>query len=231
MCGRFTLRSSPQIIAEQFGLLESPDLVARFNIAPTQAVPAVRQAATATVAGQPPRELVMLRWGLVPAWAKDPSIGGRMINARAESAAEKPAFRAALRGRRCLIVADGFFEWSGTGRRKQAWLFQRRDGRPFGFAGLWDRWEPSGQPPLETCTILTTEANDLVRPVHDRMPVIIVPEGYARWLEPVERTAEELAELLRPAARELLEAVPVSPHVNSPTNEGPRCIAPQRDLF
>lgn len=199
MCGRFTLRTSPRDVANELGLTELPDMVARYNIAPTQLVPALRE----------PRQLEFLRWGLIPAWADDPSIGGRMINARAETVATKPAFRRAFQTRRCLIVADGFYEW----RNKEPFYIHRRDDRPFAFAGLWERWKE-----IDSCTIITTEANDLIGPLNDRMPVILQPEEYDRWLAASDES------LLRPYASEALELYPVGRVVNSARNETPACI-------
>ncbi len=220
MCGRFTLRAPASAIAEQFGLFDVPTFAARFNIAPTQPVPVVRQHDRA-------RELTWLRWGLVPSWAKDVSIGARLINARAETAAEKPAFRSALARRRCLVVADGFYEWQHTGRTKQPYFIRLRDDRSFALAGLWDVWEGPDHASLESSTLLTTEANDLVRPIHDRMPVILRPEAYATWLDPTIEDARQLAPLLVPFPSEPMEAYAVATFVNSPTNEGSQCIAPK----
>ena len=186
----------------------------------TQAVAVVRRAAE-----RPGRELAWLRWGLVPAWAKDPAMGARLINARAETAAEKPAFRAAMRARRCLVVADGFYEWQRTGRAKQPHFFQLRGGRPFAFAGLWEAWRRPDNAPLETCTLLTTEANELVRPIHDRMPVILPRTAYDAWLDPAVASPDTLAPLLAPYPSGEMEARAVSPFVNSPTHDSPECIA------
>ncbi len=180
----------------------------------------------------PRRELVWLRWGLIPAWAKDPAIGNRLINARAESAAEKPAFRAAMRRRRCLVVADGFYEWQPAGgpktetvpRAKQPYLIRLHGDRPFGFAGLWEAWEASDHATLETCTILTTAANDLVRSIHDRMPVILPASGYAAWLDPAIEDPRQLAPLLMPYPSDEMEAQPVGDFVNSPAHDSPRCV-------
>ena len=170
--------------------------------------------------------MVWLRWGLVPAWAKDPAIGNRLINARAESAAEKPAFRAAMRRRRCLVVADGFYEWQRT-RPGEAALFIRLHGdRPFAFAGLWEAWEAPDHSTLETCTILTTAANELVRPIHDRMPVILSASGYAAWLDPAIEDPRQLMPLLAPYPSDEMEAQPVGDFVNSPAHDSPQCIEP-----
>jgi len=225
MCGRFTLRASASVIAEQFGLLEVPELSARFNIAPSQPVPVVRLRPDGPGSG-PRRELVLMRWGLIPGWAKDPAIGNRMINARAETVAEKPAFRAALRRRRCLLPADGFYEWQRIGKRKQPYFIRLRDDRPFAFAGLWESWEGPDQARIESCTLLTTDANELMRPIHDRMPVILPPEAYQPWLDPSLERPEELRPLLKPYPSEAMLAYPIGTLVNIPTNEDPRCVEP-----
>jgi putative SOS response-associated peptidase YedK len=224
MCGRFTLRAAASVIAEQFALFDALELEPRYNIAPSQPLAAVR------LSPQGQRELAWLRWGLVPRWAKEPSIGNRLINARAETVAAKPAFRDAFRHRRCLVVADGFFEWQGSGRGKQPYFIHRRDDRPFAFAALWESWSPAEGSSLETCTLITGEPNAVTRPIHDRMPVILAPDDYARWLDP-QQPVEELQSLLAPFAAEAMEAWPVSPLVNSPANDDPRCIERQRELF
>lgn len=217
MCGRFTLASPGKIVAEVFGLDEQPFLVPRFNIAPTQDVTVVRAPSGRRQAGAQ-------QWGLVPSWARDESIGSKLINARAETVAEKPAFRAALRARRCLVIANGFYEWQAASGRKQPWYFRARHGLPFAFAGLWERWQPPSGDAVESCTIITTEANEVVRPVHERMPVILAPECLDRWL--TGGPADELQALLRPAPEELLLAYPVGLGVNNPGHDDPSCIAP-----
>lgn len=224
MCGRFTLRTPTDRLVEIFALNEALDLPLRFNIAPTQDLAAIRGDE------DDQRHFCLLRWGLVPSWAKDPSIGNRMINARAESVAEKPAFRAAFRRRRCLVPADGYYEWQKQGQKKQPFYIHRRDDLPFAFAGLWENWSGT-QPPLESCTLITTDANELTRPIHDRMPVIIAPENYREWLDPRNNDVQRLQALLRPYAEDELQADPVSTYVNNPRNEGPQCIAVQKDLF
>ena len=221
MCGRFTLRAPASVVAAQFGLFEMPPFAPRFNIAPTQPVAVVR---CSPENSRPERELVWMRWGLIPSWAKDPAIGSRMINARAETAADKPAYRAAFRRRRCLVVADGFYEWQRTGSRKQPYFVHRRDDRPFAFAGLWESWEGPDHSALQTCALLTTEPNELMQPIHDRMPVILAPDDYPQWLDPAMQRPESLAPLLRPYPDGELTAYPVSTYVNSPTHEDPRCI-------
>ena len=172
------------------------------------------------------RLLELMRWGLVPFWAKDLAIGNRMINARAETVADKPAFRVSLRKRRCLVLADGFYEWQATGGAKQPYFFHRQDGYPMAFAGLWDRWEKGEDGPLKTFTILTTSPNEVVAPVHKRMPVILEPEHHDLWLNPSLEDPESLLPLLVPARPDLLETYPVSTYVNNPAHEGPDCVEP-----
>lgn len=220
MCGRFALLILGGALAEEFGAAVPQGLAPRYNIAPTQPVLAVR-----AVPGNGRREIVALRWGLVPPWAKDPSIGDRMINARAETVAEKPAFRSAFRKRRCLIPASGFYEWKKTGGRKQPHYIRRRDGAPLAFAGLWERWAPEGEAPLETCAIVTTDANDLLAAVHDRMPVILSPAAYDAWLDPGADPGR-LRALLAPSPPGDLEMYPIGLLVNNPRIDDPRLIVP-----
>ena len=221
MCGRFTLTSPDQDLAVQFNLPAIPSLEPRYNIAPTQLVAAVRE--TRDGAG---RELAMLRWGLIPFWAKDPAIGSRMINARSETAAEKPAFRAAFRRRRCLVLADGFYEWQKQNGSKQPYYIRLREGKTFAIAGLWEHWEGPDGDIIQSCTLLTTPPNELLRPLHDRMPVILHPDRYDLWLDRSVDQPEVLQPLLRPFAEEPMDAYPVSRWVNRPGNEGPQCIEP-----
>jgi putative SOS response-associated peptidase YedK len=218
MCGRFTLKTRPEVLAEHFELTEVPGVEPRYNIAPTQAVAVVKM--TPETGG---RQLSMLRWGLIPSWADDPSIGNRMINARAETVAEKPAYRSAFRLRRCLVPADGFYEWAKANGAKQPHYFQLKDGGPFAFAGLWERWA-KGKEPIESCTLLTTEANEVVSPVHQRVPVILEPKEYGRWLDPQRRRLEDDSALLRPFPAERMIGYPVGRFVNDPRNEDPRCV-------
>ena len=216
MCGRFAQKSPAKKVASKFKVEEVPPLAERYNVAPAQAVLAVRDGADA-------REATFLKWGLVPRWAKDPAIGNRLINARAETVAEKPSFREAFARRRCLVPVDGFYEWSRRGDRKRPFYFHMRDGEPFAVAGLWERWEGGGEM-LETCTLLTTEANELLAPHHDRMPVIVRPEDYDLWLDAGVRRAELLQPLLRSYPYGEMSAYEVSPLVNSPSNDSPRCV-------
>lgn len=219
MCGRFTLRAPASVVAEQFQLLDVEPLEPRFNIAPTQRVAAVCLESGA-------RHLVSLQWGLVPSWARDPSVGNRLINARAESVADKPAFRAAFRRRRCLVLADGFYEWRRSGPKKQPFFIRLRDDRPFAFAGLWESWEGADHSALETCTIITTGPNELMEPIHDRMPVILASDDYEPWLDPAVQKPEQLAPLLRPYPSDAMLALAVTAHVNNPRNDDPECIVP-----
>jgi putative SOS response-associated peptidase YedK len=217
MCGRFALFASGEELAERYPFVEIPTIDPRYNVAPTQAVAVVR----ATPAGQ---QLRFLRWGLIPSWASDPSIGNELINARAETVSEKPSFRSAFKQRRCLIPASGLYEWqkSGSGR-KQPYFIRPRDGGLFSFAGLWECWhDPRGET-VETCTILTTEANELMRPLHDRMPVILDPAAEASWLDSG-ADATSLHALLIPYPGEKMEALPVGRWVSDPKHEGPRCL-------
>jgi putative SOS response-associated peptidase YedK len=189
----------------------------RYNIAPTQEVPIVRQ-----TDGQ--RRLSLARWGLIPSWADDPKIGNRMINARSEEIAAKPAFRGAIKSRRCLIPADGFFEWRKEGSRKQPYYIRLRDERPFAFAGLWERWNKSDGPPIESCTILTTTANDTLKPLHDRRPVILSPNDYGVWLDAGVTDPTKLNYLYEPYPGDELLASPCNPVVNSAKSDCPECI-------
>jgi putative SOS response-associated peptidase YedK len=218
MCGRFTLRSSGEAAAEAFGLGEAPDLLPRFNIAPGQPVAVIRQQLEAKG-----RELAYLRWGLIPAWADDPAIGDRLANARSETAARKPSIRRAFRSRRCLVVADGFYEWQRTNGRKQPYFVGLKNDRPFGLAGLWERWEKGGEP-VESCTILTTDANDLMQPIHERMPVLIPPDHYELWLHARCRDTQKLTKLLQPCSSKNMLAYRVSTLVNDPKHDVVECI-------
>ncbi len=232
MCGRFVLDSPPELIAASFGLDDVPALTPRYNIAPSQYMPIIHAPAGV-------RECVLTRWGLVPAWSKEPRTEYSTINARAETVATKPAFRDAFRRRRCLIPADGFFEWTrAEGKAKKPYFIRLKAPGPFAFAGLWERWEKDGQT-LETCTIIVTEANELMRPIHDRMPVILARDDYGLWLDPGISDPARLQPLLKPYPAERMQAYPVSTAVNSVRNDGESLIRPlpsslaaaQIDLF
>ena len=222
MCGRYTVSTPPEILADLFELAQIPLFPPRFNVAPTQEAPIVR-----VLAPGEPRRLDLVRWGLIPTWAKEAAIGNRMINARADGVAEKPAFRSSFKKKRCLVVADGFYEWKKEGAAKQPYWIHRRDRQPFAFAGLWSSWkDPEKGEWLDTFTILTTDANETVRPIHDRMPVILDREEYRLWLDPEVEDTARLQELLVPAPAVDLAAIPVSRAVNSPAHESSDCIAP-----
>lgn len=221
MCGRFSLGTPATTLAAQFNLFEVPAWAPRYNIAPTQSAPTAVRAAS-----DPSRQFKVHRWGLIPPWAKDPGMGSQLINARAETVAIKPAFRKAFRERRCLILADGFFEWQRRGRHKQPFHIRMRDGRPFAFAGLWEHWEGPEGSAIDSCTILTTTTNELVGTLHDRMPVILAPQDYDLWLDPAIQKVERLESLLRPYPSEEMTAYPVSTRVNNPANDSPECVEP-----
>lgn len=221
MCGRFTLLIPGEELAESFQLESAPTLAPRYNIAPTQPVAAVRHNSD-----RGRRELVHMHWGLVPFWAKDPSIGSRMINARSETVSEKPAFRAAFKYRRCIVPASGFYEWRKQNGHKQPYYIHHKDGAPLALAGLWEHWQSADGSELESCTILTTTPNDMMRDLHNRMPVILEPADYDVWLQSDGQNQGELQHLLRPAADEMLTAYPVTTFVNRPQNDAPDCIAP-----
>lgn len=221
MCGRFTMRSSKKMITETFRVPEVPELPLRYNVAPTQMVAAIR-----CLPGDGCRHFALLRWGLIPSWADDAKIGNRLINARADTVASKPAFRSAFKQRRCLVVADGFYEWHACDGKKQPYLIHRQDNRPFAFAGLWEHWRNPEGKEIESCTLITTDANDLMRPIHDRMPVILREEDYDLWLDPTVKDGEQLQSLLHPYLAVDLTATPVSTRVNNPRNDTPDCAAP-----
>jgi putative SOS response-associated peptidase YedK len=221
MCGRFTLTADPGVVARRFGAPpgEGGGTVPRFNIAPTQAV------ITVTDHGQ--RQVEQMKWGLIPRWAKDAKIGNKLINARAETLTEKPSFRDALKKRRCLIPADGFYEWQSVGGKKQPLRIVMKDRQPFAFAGLWDEWRPpDGAPSVRTCTIITCAPNELMAQVHHRMPVILTLEAEAVWLDPNVVEPERLLPLLSPYPAEHMELYPVSPLVNAPGNDVIQCLLP-----
>ena len=223
MCGRFTLQTPITELSSLFDGLRFPQFAPRYNICPTQPVACVRQNPSQE------NEAVMLRWGLVPFWSKDLKIGARMINARSETVATKPAFRSAFKSRRCLVIADGFFEWKKEGKAKQPFYISRRDNLPFALAGLWESWTDQtneGSEPVETCTILTTEANEIMEPLHHRMPVFLERDQFGFWLEPEFQDREKLESLLVPCPSDELQTFPVSAIVNKAANDLPECIKP-----
>ncbi|MBI3149049.1 MAG: SOS response-associated peptidase [Betaproteobacteria bacterium] len=220
MCGRYELHSHPQVIALLVGLGTVPELLPRYNIAPTQVGLIVR-------AGEPGgREAVLAHWGLIPFWAKERDLATRMINARAETLAEKPAFRQALKKRRCLVPADGFYEWQGAPGNKQPWHIGMADDAPFAMAGLWERWRDPEGALLDSYTIITTAANEMVKRLHDRMPAILPPANFAAWLDPANDAA---GSLLTPFPAEEMRAYPVSPRVNKVKNDDAACVTPVDD--
>jgi putative SOS response-associated peptidase YedK len=221
MCGRFTLTVSPEQLRASFEGLSVPETVQpRFNIAPSQPV--------AVVSNESHNNLDYYVWGLIPSWAKEPSIGNRLINARGETLTEKPSFRSAFRRRRCLILADGFYEWrSQPGSRvKTPMYIKMKSGEPFAFAGLWENWQAPDGSKVLSCAIITTTPNTLVEPIHNRMPVILPREAHSHWLAAGEVNLEQLQSLLQPYPAEQMMAYPVSTLVNSPANEDARCILP-----
>lgn len=222
MCGRYTLSTPSDDLALLFDISELMPLPPRYNLAPTQEAAVVR-----VVEPGEPRRLDLLKWGLIPYWAKEAAIGNKLINARSETVVEKASFKTSFKKKRCLIPADGFYEWKKEGKLKQPYLIHRKDAKPFAFAGLWSIWrDPERGQPVETFTILTTDANDLMRPLHDRMPVILDRENFDVWLDPKMEDMEKLQSLLVPHSSEDFEAFPVSRTVNSPVNDRPDCIEP-----
>lgn len=222
MCGRYRLSRRKQLVEEYFdSVSDEPDWSPRYNVAPTQPIPIIRQHPK-----EPVRELSLMRWGLIPSWAKAPSGAARMINARSKTASSKPAFRDSLKSRRCLIPADGFYEWARTGKSKQPYCFEVNDGELFAFAGLWDRWkDPSGNW-IKTCSILTTTPNAVTSPVHDRMPVILEPDSYDLWLDPGMSDGSAATDLLKPYDARSMRCYPVSSRVNHAGNDDEECSRP-----
>jgi putative SOS response-associated peptidase YedK len=222
MCGRYRLSRRKQIIEEHFDTAsDAEDWTARYNVAPTQPIPVIRQHPK-----EPVREMSSMRWGLIPSWAKDSTAAAGMINARSETAATKPAFRDALKSRRCLIPADGFYEWARAGKTKQPYCFEVNEGELFAFAGLWDRWkDPSGQW-VKSCSILTTTPNAVTSAVHGRMPVILDPDAYDPWLDPGMNDVSAASELLKPYDARLMRCYPVSIRLNHVANDDATCSLP-----
>jgi putative SOS response-associated peptidase YedK len=223
MCGRFTLKTSPARIKEMFRLQRLGEFDPRYNIAPSQPVLAVR-----AIPESEERQGVFLKWGLIPSWATEPGPSDGLINARADTVATKPLFRSAFKKRRCLVLADGFYEWRAAPGGKIPYYFQMKDESPFAFAGLWERWE-KGEEPIESCTLITTDANGVVKPVHNRMPVILDPQNFDCWLDPDEKRAEVLQPFLVPLPDDWLTTYPVSKLVNNPRNERRECIEPLKE--
>lgn len=226
MCGRYTLQDAIEFLEKVFGFSNLSDLKPRYNIAPSQNVLVVRCLEGKNEAG-------WLRWGLIPSWAKDTTMSARMINARAESLEEKPSFKNAFKKRRCLIIADGFYEWHKTASTKQPYYIKMSDSKPFAFAGLWEKWSHKDEV-IESCTIVTTQANLLLASIHDRMPVILNPQDYKTWLNPAEENINTFKSLLRPYAEEKMVMYSVSNIVNSAKNDIKDCISPlciQKSLF
>ena len=221
MCGRYSLATGTEVLKGLFRVEgEVPDLAPRWNVAPTQPVTVV------VVTNERVRTLRTMRWGLIPSWARDPAVGNRMINARGETLAEKPSFRDALRRRRCLVLADGFYEWVKEGARKRPVWIHPRDGGVLAFAGLWETWTSPDGEVVDSCTIVTTAANGTMAPFHHRMPVVLPPAAWDRWLDPAFVEPASLADLLVPAPDDLLALREVSARVNDPGNEGPDLTRP-----
>jgi putative SOS response-associated peptidase YedK len=223
MCGRFSFDIPPALLTELFGLAEPPTILPRYNIAPTQQVPVIRRY------GDGQNHLDYLHWGLIPSWAQDKSIGSRLINARSETVTEKPSFRQAIRYRRCLVLASGFYEWKLEGKEKQPWLIRLKDGAPMVFAGLWETWKSPEGTVVESCTILTTASNRLVAPLHDRMPVILSPDEYRTWLERTTTDPTGLKKMFQPYPADLMERWEVSPMVNKVANDSADLVVPVQD--
>jgi putative SOS response-associated peptidase YedK len=222
MCGRFVLTSPPEALRALFGYPERPNFPPRHNVAPTQPIAVVRL-------NEGGRQFVLMRWGLLPSWVKDPRGFSLLINARGETVREKPAFQAAIKRRRCLIPADGFYEWKAEGGRKQPYFVRARLGGPLAFAGLWETWTGPNGEELDTVAIVTTAANGVIGHIHHRMPVILAPNAFDLWLNAAEVDAAAACALIRPAPDDLLEAVPVSTAVNRVVNDHPRLLEPSRE--
>lgn len=223
MCGRFTLTVDPAEFEDKFGNFTFPKKFApRFNIAPTQPV--------LVIPNNDKFKADFFVWGLVPMWAKDPSVGSRLINARGETVAEKPSFRGSLKYKRCLVLADGFYEWKSHPARKAKTPFyiHMKDRKPFAFAGLWDTWNSSDGSLIRTCALITTEPNELMAMIHDRMPVILHPRDYAKWLEPSAQTPDQVLPLIKPYPAEEMDAYPVSTLVNKASNDLPELVVPAK---
>ncbi len=220
MCGRFTLSASLENIIQQFDVENELVFFPRYNIAPTQNIPVICQTDNSS------RQLVEMRWGLIPSWMKEENIGSGLINARAETIESKPSFRSAFKKRRCLIVADGFYEWKTENDIKVPYYIHLKEKHPFGMAGLWERWVSDAGHAIESCTIITTDANKTLSPIHHRMPVIIAADNYASWLDPGNEDVVQLKTLLTPNSKDQMAFYTVSRHVNNPRNDDSACIEP-----
>ena len=222
MCGRYRLSRRKQIIEEHFDTADwQEDWSPRYNIAPTQPVPVIRQHPK-----EPIRQISFMKWGLIPSWAESPTGAATTINARSETAATKPAFRDPLKFRRCLIPADGFYEWAKTANGKQPYCFEVNDGELFAFAGLWDGWKDADGQWVKTCSILTTTPNAVTSTVHDRMPVILDSDSYVPWLDPEMQNIAVISELLKPYDASLIRCYPVSARINNVANDDEECSHP-----
>lgn len=219
MCGRYTFTSAPEAIRQLFGYLEQPDFPPRYNIAPTQPIAIVRLA-------EDVRHFALVRWGLLPSWVKDPKVFSLLINARGESISDKHAFKSAMKYRRCLVPADGFYEWQRDGERRRPFYVRAKSGSPLAFAGLWEVWTGPNGEEVETAAIVTTRANGTLSPIHDRMPVIVPPKAFDLWLNCQEVDATTAAALIAPAPDDFLEAYEISPAVNRTANDSPRLLDP-----
>jgi putative SOS response-associated peptidase YedK len=219
MCGRFTIKSTPGQLRRLLGFVERPNFSPRYNIAPIQPIPIVRVENGA-------RHFTLARWGLTPSWVKDPKKFALLINARAEGITEKPPFRAAIRRRRCFIPADGFYEWRREGKLKRPYFIRARGGEPMAFAGIWETWIDTGGGEIDTAAIVTCAANAALAPIHERMPAVIPPEAFDRWLHPDETNVKHACALLKPAPDDYLEAYEVSTRVNKVANDDAENIAP-----
>jgi putative SOS response-associated peptidase YedK len=217
MCGRYTITATPEVLRALFGYDEQPNFPPRYNIAPTQPIPIVR-----LVDGK--RHFALVRWGLLPSWVKDPKKFTLLINARGETVCEKPAFRVAMKRRRCLIPADGFYEWQAGGARKQPFYIRAKSGAPFAFAGLWETWTGPNGEELETAAIVTTAANKTLAPIYDRMPAILAPDAFDLWLNAANVDPKTAEALIHPAPENLLEAYPISAEVNRVANDNPKLL-------
>lgn len=222
VCGRYRLSRRKELVEDYFGTVsDDEDWIPRYNIAPSQPVLVIRQDAR-----EPVRRLSTMRWGLIPSWAKDASIGYKTINARAETAATTASFCEPLKSQRCLIPADGFYEWERKGTTKQPFCFEVNDGEMFGFAGLWDRWMSPQKEMIESCTILTTTPNSVLADIHDRMPVILRPDHYDLWLDPAFRNMASISEMLKPFESTVMRRYPVSTRINQVLNDDAECSTP-----